>query len=89
MKGEKGIPGVTVGEGLGEELTDESFCKCLLFVVNICVLRLIFIPLKLKTLLFFCGVLGQLAFIELPYCQLLSGFPVNHNFQPKFSNYSK
>lgn len=36
MKGEKGIPGVTVGEGLGEELTDESFCKyqCLHFVVN-------------------------------------------------------
>lgn len=36
MKGEKGIPGVTVGEGLGEELTDESFSKykCLRFVVN-------------------------------------------------------
>uniref|UniRef100_A0A4W5JEH2 Nuclear transcription factor Y, beta a n=3 Tax=Salmoninae TaxID=504568 RepID=A0A4W5JEH2_9TELE len=25
MKGEKGIPGVSVGEGLGEELTDDSF----------------------------------------------------------------
>lgn len=27
MKGEKGIPGVTVGDGLGEELTDETFSK--------------------------------------------------------------
>lgn len=26
MKGEKGIPGVSVGEGLGEDLTDDSFC---------------------------------------------------------------
>ncbi|XP_031144098.1 nuclear transcription factor Y, beta a isoform X1 [Sander lucioperca] len=25
MKGEKGIPGVSVGEGLGDELTDDSF----------------------------------------------------------------
>lgn len=87
MKGEKGIPGVTVGEGLGEELTDESFCKykCLHFVVNTYVLRLVFIHLKLKTVLplvlindtaFVCGVLGQSASIELPYCQLLSGFPL-------------
>ncbi|TNN33519.1 Nuclear transcription factor Y subunit beta [Liparis tanakae] len=27
MKGEKGIPGVAVGDGLGDELTDDSFCK--------------------------------------------------------------
>ena len=27
MKGEKGMPGVSVGEGLGEELTDDSFSK--------------------------------------------------------------
>lgn len=27
MKGEKGIPGVSVGDNLGEELTDDSFSK--------------------------------------------------------------
>ncbi len=27
MKGEKGIPGVAVGESLGEDLTDDSFSK--------------------------------------------------------------
>ena len=27
MKGEKGMPGVSVGEGLGEELADDSFSK--------------------------------------------------------------
>lgn len=27
MKGEKGIPGVAVGESLGEELTDDSFSE--------------------------------------------------------------
>lgn len=27
MKGEKGIPGVSVGDTLGEELTDDSFSK--------------------------------------------------------------
>lgn len=27
MKGEKGIPGVSVGESLGEELGDDSFSK--------------------------------------------------------------
>lgn len=27
MKGEKGIPGVSVGEGLGEDLADDSFSK--------------------------------------------------------------
>ena len=27
MKGEKGMPGVSVGEGLGEELTDDSFSE--------------------------------------------------------------
>lgn len=27
MKGEKGIPGVAVGENMGEELTDDSFSK--------------------------------------------------------------
>ncbi len=31
MKGEKGITPVTVSEGLGEELTDDSFSKCNLF----------------------------------------------------------
>lgn len=55
MKGEKGIPGVTVGEGLGEELTDESFCKykCLHFVVN--TLKTV-LPLVLlnDTFFFFC-----------------------------------
>ncbi|XP_062300126.1 nuclear transcription factor Y, beta a isoform X1 [Scomber scombrus] len=29
MKGEKGMPGVSVGEGLGEELTDESFSNAM------------------------------------------------------------
>lgn len=28
MKGEKGIPGVAVGESLGEDLTEDSFSKC-------------------------------------------------------------
>lgn len=27
MKGEKGMPGVAVGESLGEDLTDDSFSK--------------------------------------------------------------
>lgn len=27
MKGEKGMPGVSVGDSLGEELTDDSFSK--------------------------------------------------------------
>lgn len=84
MKGEKGIPGVTVGEGLGEELTDESFCKykCLHFAVNTYVLRLVFIPLKLKTLLplallndtasFFCGVLRHWVSSK--------SIKLNHNF---------
>uniref|UniRef100_A0A8C1V9D7 Nuclear transcription factor Y subunit beta n=1 Tax=Cyprinus carpio TaxID=7962 RepID=A0A8C1V9D7_CYPCA len=31
MKGEKGITPATVSEGLGEELTDDSFSKCNLF----------------------------------------------------------
>lgn len=29
MKGEKGIPGVSAGDSLGEELTDDSFSKLL------------------------------------------------------------
>lgn len=29
MKGEKGIPGVSAGDNLGEELTDDSFSKLL------------------------------------------------------------
>lgn len=29
MKGEKGIPGVSAGDNLGEDLTDDSFSKLL------------------------------------------------------------
>lgn len=32
MKGEKGITPVTGNEGLGEELTDETFSKCKLYI---------------------------------------------------------
>lgn len=35
MKGEKGIPGVSVGDTLGEELTDDSFSKLFGFLLSV------------------------------------------------------
>ena len=34
MKGEKGIPGVSLGDGVGEELGDDSFCEYFENILN-------------------------------------------------------